>query len=495
MPLIDGLISLLNPNSLMFLFVGVILFLVFGAIPGIGGIVAYAILIPLTYTMDAVSAFALLVGGHAATMFGGSISAILINAPGTGMNIATCFDGYPLTQQGRAGEALGASATASALGGIVGALILALLIPILREVVLLFGPPEIFLICILGLTTIASISKGSLLKGSIAGFLGILLSFVGFEPVGGQLRYTLGMLYFWDGMPLVPLIVGLFAMAEVLDLCTTGGSISRKEVSAKKVGNVSIGIKACFKHWFLLIRSAVIGTIIGILPGAGGSVAALVTYGNAVSTSKHPEKFGKGAIEGVIAPEAANNAKDAGVLVPTIAFGIPGSESTAILLGAFLIHGLQPGPELLIQHQTFLFSLVWMIVLGGILGSVIGLPIASRLSYLTIIPISLIAPFIIAIAFLGSFSSRGMIEDVFMTLIFCFLGYAMKRYGFPRGPVIIGLILGHIVERNLHLSLQISGWRFILQPLPIVFIILIAIVLFLPALIQFQKNRRKLDED
>ena len=479
MDLLEGLLLLLNPISMIYLVLGVLLFLIFGAMPGLGGPVAFAILIPLTYTMDPVSAFALLVGGHSAVMFGGSISAILINTPGTGQNVATCFDGYPLTQQGRAGEALGASATSSAMGSIVGAFVLAGMIPVMRAVVLAFGPPELFLICLFGLTTIAAVSRGSLLKGLAAAVLGLLLSFVGFEPVTGDLRYTFGTLYLWDGVDLIPMIIGLFAIAEVVHLAGAGGAIAKREVS-KAAKGVLKGVRAVFKHWFLMIRCSAIGTLIGLIPGAGGAIANVVAYGHAVSTSKYPERFGTGVIEGVIASESSNDAKDGGALVPTVAFGIPGSESMAILLGAFLIQGLQPGPEMLTKHVGFLFSLVWMLVLGGILGAIIGLSVAHRLTRLTAIPFSLLAPFILAVGLLGSFATRGLLNDVFLTIVFGFLGYGMKKYGYPRGPAVIGLVLGHIVERNLHLSLQLFGWHFLLRPITLGLLIALAAVVALP---------------
>jgi putative tricarboxylic transport membrane protein len=488
MELFQGLMLLMNPVSLFYLTIGVFLFLAFGAVPGLGGPVAYAILIPLTYTMDPVSAFAILVGGHSAVMFGGSISAILINTPGTGQNVATTFDGYPLTQQGRAGEALGAAATASAMGSIIGAFFLAALIPVMRKVVLLFGSPELFIVCIFGLTTIAAVSKGSFLKGLVAGVLGLLLSFVGFDPVSGDLRYTFGTLYLWEGVELIPMIVGLFAIGEVMHLATEGGSISKKEIPKTAVG-VLKGVRAVFTHWFLMVRCAIIGTIIGIIPGAGGAVANVVSYGHAVSTSKHPEKFGTGIIEGVIASETANDAKDGGALIPTIAFGIPGSETMAILLGAFLIQGLQPGPQMLTEELPFLFSLVWMIVLGGILGAIIGLCVARKLTRLTMIRFSLMTPFIIAVALLGSYSSNGSMYDVLLTVILGFLGYGMKKYGYPRGPVVIGLVLGHIVEKNFHLSLQLYGWNFLTRPLTIGLLILLVTVAALPFL--RKTNRRK----
>jgi len=481
MELFQGLMLLMNPVSLFYLTIGVFLFLAFGAVPGLGGPVAYAILIPLTYTMDPISAFAILVGGHSAVMFGGSISAILINTPGTGQNVATTFDGYPLTQQGRAGEALGAAATSSAMGSIVGAFFLAALIPVMRKVVLLFGSPELFIVCIFGLTTIAAVSKGSFLKGLVAGALGLLLSFVGFDPVSGDLRYTLGTLYLWEGVELIPMIVGLFAIGEVMHLATEGGSISKKEIPKTAVG-VLKGVRAVFTHWFLMVRCAIIGTIIGIIPGAGGAVANVVSYGHAVATSKHPEKFGTGIIEGVIASETANDAKDGGALVPTIAFGIPGSETMAILLGAFLIQGMQPGPQMLTEELPFLFSLVWMIVLGGILGAIIGLCVARKLTRLTMVRFSLMTPFILALALLGSYSSNGSMYDVLLTVILGFFGYGMKKYGYPRGPVVIGLVLGHIVEKNFHLSLQLYGWDFLTRPLTIGLLLLLATVAALPFL-------------
>jgi len=479
----QGLIGLADPTTLLWMIVGVVLGLMFGAMPGLGGTTFMAILVPLTFSMTSQQAIALLIGGHSAIMFGGSISAILINTPGTGQNVATTFDGYPLTQQGRAGEALGASATASAMGGIVGALVLVGFLPILRKVVLAFGPPEFFMMCLFGICVLASISKGSLLKGLIAMVVGLLLSFIGMDIMTGETRCTFGILYLWDGINFIPAIIGLFAIAEAMDLAMKGGTIAKiKDIS--RVGRgVGKGVKAVFKHWFLTVRSAIFGTIIGIIPGMGGTIANVFAYSQAAATSKHPEKFGTGVIEGVIAPEAANDAKDGGALVPTLAFGIPGSEAMAILLGAFLIHGLVPGPEMLTKHLDLTFLMVFAIIFGGIIGACIGLSVASRLALLTRLPVSILAPLILVISSVGVFGADYKLGDVFLAFIFGFLGYEMKKFGYSRAVLVIALILGEIIERNFHLATRLYGpYFFLVRPIALGLTIALILTLFVPFL-------------
>lgn len=487
---IQGLLGLLDFTTLIWMVVGVVLGLMFGAMPGLGGTTFMALLIPMTFTMNPQQAMALLIGGHSAVMFGGSISAILINTPGTGQNVATTFDGYPLTQQGRAGEALGASATASSIGGAVGALVLVGLLPVLRAVVLAFGPPEFFMMSLLGLVVLAAISKGSLLKGLIATTIGLLLSFVGMNIMTGELRSCYGILYLWDGISFIPVIIGLFAIAEAMDLAIKGGTIAQVADISKVGKGVGKGVKAVFKHWFLTLRCAVIGTVIGIIPGMGGTIANVFAYTHAVSTSSHPEKFGTGIIQGVIAPEAANDAKDGGALVPTLAFGIPGSESMAILLGAFLIHGLVPGPDMLTKHLDLTFLMVFAIILGGIMGACIGLSVASKLALLTRVPVLILAPLILVIGSVGVFGADYKLGDVFIAFIFGFLGYGMKKFGYSRAPLVIALILGEIIERNFHLATRLYGpYFFIVRPITLGLMIALIVTLLVPFLTSRMKEK------
>lgn len=459
-----GLSALLSIHSQMYMLFGVLIGLVFGAIPGLNGPIALALFTPLTYKMNPAIAFSFLIGAYAAVSFGGSVSAILINVPGTGQNVATCFDGYAMSQRGEAGRALSASATASALGAVFGVAVLIGFLPIMRKVVVLFGPPESFMLCLFGITAIASVGGGSLVKGLIAGGFGLLLSFVGFEPVTGELRYTFGSLYLWDGIDLTTALIGLFAIAESIDLFVKGGTIARAEFKDAWRGVIQ-GIKDVFHHWALFLRSCVIGVIVGIMPGVGAAVGNVVAYAHAVQSSRERSRFGEGAVEGVIAPEAANNAKEGGALIPTIAFGIPGSSAMAILLGAFLLHGFVPGPQMLTKNADFVFLLAFTLLLGNLISSVTGLVAAGWLARVAVVRVSLLAPVVTVISLVGAFGVNGSMGDVFAACVFGLLGYGMKRLGYSRAATTIGLVLGTIAERNYHLSMQIFGYRFLTRPI------------------------------
>lgn len=483
---ISGLFAL-EPFSYMLL--GIIVGLAFGVAPGLGGITAMAILVPLTYKLGQTSAFALLIGAASAVAFGGSVSAILINTPGTNQSVTTCLDGYPMTQRGEGRRAIGISATASALGGVIGAVVLLALIPVMHKVVLAFAPPEYFMLCLLGLTAIAGVSGKTMLKGLVMGGLGILLSFVGYDPVTGTLRYTFNVLYLYDGINVVSAIIGLFAIAEMISLMAEGHTITSKDV-VQKPGGVLEGMRDVFRHWWLFLRSSIIGTVIGIIPGIGGGTANVIAYTHAVQTSKHPEKFGTGVPEGVIAPEAANNASFGGALVPTVAFGIPGSEMCVVLLGAFMLHGLVPGPEMLKEHLDLVFQMSWGVVFANIIASLIGVALMSWLVQLCSVRVSLLAPPIIAISLLGAYATAGNVADVLVALVFGVFGYWMKKLGYPRAPLMIGLVLGGLAEVNFHLSLQIYGLGFIIRPITLVILAAILVFAFGPSVQRIVAGRR-----
>jgi TctA family transporter len=484
-----GLISLITPVTLLYLFLGVIIFMVIGLLPGLTGPVGMALLVPITYGLGKEAAFAMLIGGHSAVMFAGSITAIVLGIPGTGLNVATTFDGFPLTKQGRAGEAIGAAACSSAMGGAVGAFVLAAAIPIMRPLVLAFGPPEIFAICLLGITTVAFVSKGNILKGVLMGLVGIFLSTIGFNPITGSLRYTFNIVVLWDGVELISVIVGLFAFSEMIEMFVKAHSISERELPV--IRGIFKGILAVFKNWFLFLRCAVIGTVVGIIPGVGGPSATFVAYAHAVSTSKHPEKFGKGAIEGVIAPESANDAKDGGALIPTLAFGIPGSTTMAILVAALLMHGLDPGPELLLTQQTFLFSLVWLVILGGIIGAFIGMGAAGFLSKITTVSYKILVPIIVIISALGAVVYRGLFSDLIIAVVFGVVGYIMKKLNYPKTTLLIGLVLGNKIEKSLFVSTELYGYRFLFQPITLAILVILIGILLWPVVKQLRKKLGK----
>ncbi len=365
---IASLQILFTPGGVLFLSLGVVVGLVFGVMPGLGGTTAIALLMPLTFTMEPNHAMALVGGIMGAVSAGGSISAILINTPGTAPNAATCFDGYPLAQQGKAGLAIGAAQAASVIGGFIGIFTLIAIIPIAKQIVLLFGPPEYFMLAMMGLAAIAVSTGGQFLRGLIAGVIGLMLAFVGYDAVGGGVRFTLGSDYLWDGVPLVPALTGLFAISEMIALSVTGGTIA-SDASKIRITQVWDGVWAVFRHWKVMLQGSAIGTVVGAIPGLGGTVAAFLSYTAAMQISKNPETFGKGNIEGVIGPEAANNSKDGGALIPTLAFGIPGSAEMAVFLGVLILHGIEPGPMLLIKHEGVMFSLILALLgLNAVLG-------------------------------------------------------------------------------------------------------------------------------
>ncbi len=445
-------------QHLLLLIGGTLLGLVFGIIPGLSGAVAIAMLVPITYRMDIHAAMILLTSILSASAFGGSVTAILINIPGTSVNAATCYDGYPLARQGKAGYAIGASATACCLGACVGYALLAFSIPVMRAVVLAFGPPELFLLIIMGIVMIAVAIEGSTLRTLLSGALGLLLSFHGYVTVSGGARYTFGSTYLWDGIRLTPVFIGLWAVAGAIELMLQGGVVAQERASVK--GGVLQGCLEVFRHWWLFLRCSVIGIVIGIIPGIGGAVSNFVAYAHAVQTSRHPEAFGKGNIEGVIAPETANDSKDGGALITTLALGIPGSAVMAILLGAFILHGIQPGVDLLTNHLSVVWIIILTMTLGDILTSAIGLVGANMLAKLTSIKVSLFLPSIVAVSLIAAYGENRNISDVFLALLFGVLGYVLRKVGFSRVALVMGLMLGKMAEETFFQTAQIGRGEF-----------------------------------
>lgn len=477
-----ALTTLISWPTIAFVLIGTLIGVVFGALPGLGGTIAIALLIPVTFGMDSTSAVVLFSSTLGGVAFGGSISAILINTPGTAPNAATCFDGYPLARQGRAGEALGISATASALGAVFGLAILVLLIPIARKIILAFSSPEFFWLAILGLTIIAVAAGDNLLKGIIAGGFGLMLSFIGYANVTGTYRYGFGTEYLWDGIELVPALIGLFAIAEIIKLTAEGGTIANTDIVENRGGALK-GAKKVLAHPSLFLRSSAIGTLIGIIPGAGGTVANFISYMQAVQTSDDPDSFGSGNEEGVIASEAANDAKDGGALLPTIVFGIPGSAAMAVLLSGLILHGLDPGRQLLNQNLSFLFLIIFSLIFANILTSILGIGSANQIARLTHIPVTVLTPAILVISLVGAFALRNSLGDVVLALVFGFIGYAMITFDYSRVAVIIALILGPMAEKAFLQSRMISDsgyWIFVSRPISLLLILLTIVSLSLP---------------
>jgi putative tricarboxylic transport membrane protein len=478
---LSGFETLLQARQLLFLGLGMLMGLFFGAIPGLGGATALALLTPLTYGLDPFTALALAGGVMGGVPMGGSITAILLNAPGTAPSAATCLDGHPLAQQGKAGLALGAAASANAVGGIIGTISVLAILPVAKDLVLLFGPPELFLLSVLGLIIVSTASRGRMLRGLIAGGLGLMIAFIGYNDVTGALRFTAGIQYLWDGVHLVPALIGLFAVAEMIQLSVKGGPIAR-DAGAVKITSMASGLLETFRHWPTVIRGSLVGTVVGAIPGVGGTVASFLSYSMTVQASKNPESFGKGNIQGVIAPEAAINAKDCSCLIPTLAFGIPGGAEMAVFLGLLVLHGLQPGPLMLIDHQVEIYSLIWALTGSCVLASFIGLLMAGPLARLTLLDSQILAPIVTVLALLGSYAVDRTIGNVVVTAVFGILGYLMIRFDYPRLTMVVALVLGSAAERNFHQTLMMSdGNLSIYLHRNVCLVLLIGIVLLLAA--------------
>jgi len=444
-------------NGLLYLAMGTVIGLVFGVIPGLGGTTAIALMIPLTFGMKEYEAITLVGGIMGAVPFGGSISAILLNTPGTAPNAATCFDGYPLAKLGKGGMAIGAAAMASSLGGVIGIVFLIAVMPIAKEMVLLFAPAEFFALALLGISAIALSTGGKFLRGLICGAVGLALAFVGYDGINGGYRFTTGLLYLEDGIPLVPTLTGIFAISEMINLSVKGGSVANKDSGVvMAITGVKDGMTAVFKHWSILLRGSAIGTFIGVVPGVGGVVASFLSYASTVQVSKQPETFGKGNIQGVIAPESANNAKDGGALLPTLAFGIPGSAEMALFLGVLILHGMEPGPMMLIEQQDIIFSLIFALLVACIIASAIGILTARWLTLITLVDVHVLVPVVVSISLIGVYALHSSIGDIVLAGVFGIIGYLMIRFDYPRISLVIALVLGELAERNYHMTIAMA---------------------------------------
>jgi TctA family transporter len=486
---LDGLVQVFQPVPLTLMLLGVAIGFVVGILPGLGGAVTLALMLPFTYDMQPVEAFAFLLGMWVVTSTAGDITSVLFGVPGEATSAATVLDGHPMTKRGEGARALGAVLLSSALGAVFGALVLALSIPILRPVVLAFGPPEFFALTVLGLTFVVALSGRRLLKGFVMACLGLLVALVGMDPQEGVPRYTFDLLYLWDGIGIVPLVVGLFGGAEVLQIMLSRRSIARADAAETSLAGIGQGVRDVFRHWGLVIRSSAIGTGVGIVPGLGGTVAQFMAYGAAQQSSKTPEMFGKGAIEGVIAAGAVNNAKDSGSLIPTIGFGIPGGAGSAVLLSAFLIVGLNPGEEMLTTSLDVTFSMIWVTVLANIVAVAAAFLFLKPLTRLTFVSGPILVPFLLLLLSLGAYTSSNSFADVLVMIGAAAVGIVCIRYDWPRVPFLLAVVLGSLAERYLFLSHSLFGWTWLTRPIVLVIGLAMAVAILLPAIRRFRARR------
>lgn len=466
---------MVDSERLGFLALGVVIGLILGVIPGLGGLVGLSLLLPFTFNMDAYTALAFLMGLQAVVVTSDTIPAVLFGVPGTVGSAATILDGYPMARKGEAGRAFGAAFTASVVGGLYGAFLLAVSVPILRPVMLHIGSPELLSFCVFGLSLAAVLSGGTPLKGLAGACIGLMVATAGDDPQTGTLRWTFDSLYLWDGLPVVPLALGLFAIPELADMVITRQNIAGGADSGSRISQVQ-GVRDVWRNKFLLLRCATIGSSLGAVPGIGASIIDWIAYGHAVRTEKDTAyTFGKGDVRGVIASESSNNAKEGGALVPTIAFGVPGSASMALLLGAFLIHGLIPGPEMLNKHLDVTYTLVWSVAIANIIGAGICFLFANQLAKVALVRIGILAPVVLSVVFIGAFQGSRQWGDIYALLIFGFLGWVLKRLKWPRPPLILGFVLGALIERYMFISVERYGADWLLFP---VVVVMFAITLY-----------------
>jgi len=489
--ILQGLLILFQPGMILYIFLALIGGIAFGLMPGLSGLTFMAIFVPFTWSMDPFRAIAVLTSAYAVSCTAGSITSILVNVPGTGPNAATLLDGFPMTQQGKSGRAVGAALAASGLGGLEGSVVLAILIPVVMPIVMAFGSSESFFLIVMGLSFIAVLGRGSKIKGGISALLGLLFSFVGYHSGTGFPRFTFDTGYLLDGVKIIPCALAIFAVPETIVLMLSGGTIVKEGIRIRApAADLWEGIKDVFRHWGLHLRCSILGTIVGIVPGVGGDIAVWVAYGHAKATSRNPDAFGKGTVEGVIAPESANNGKEGGAMLPTLALGIPGSAGMAVLLGAFLIQGIQPGPTFLRDHLDMTFMIIGVLILANLTGAAICMLIAPTLIKVTRIRGHLLAPFLLCIMALGSYCYRNSLSDVFLMLVLSFLGWTMRQLNYSRPSFFLGFILGGLAERYFSIALSAYGWKFFLTPISLVIIaVTIVSVCFQPMLLFFRQRK------
>lgn len=475
----QALVMLLSPDRLMFLVFGVLVGLALGLVPGIGGLTGFALLVPFTYTMDPYAAFGMLLGMHSVIATSDTITSVVLGVPGHSSQ-ATVLDGLAMTKKGEASRALSAAYMSSLMGGLIGAAVLVIMLPVVRPLVLMIATPEMLALTVFGIAMVSSLSGNAPLRGVVGACFGILLGMIGTSVQTGQERWTGDLLYLQEGLPLVPIILGFFALPELCELAIERTSVSGTLPINSRQGMLQ-GVKDSFKNWFLVLRCSSLGAFLGMIPGITGAVTDWIVYGHAMQTAKGAkDTFTKGDVRGVIAPESANNAREGGMLVPMLAFGVPGGAVQAILLGALMVHGFIPGPDMLTKHLDMTFTLVWSIALANILGAGLCFAFSGQFAKIATLRYSLILPVILPIVVVGAFEGSHSWGDLVVLILSGLLGWIMKSLKWARPPVILGLVLGMLIERYMSISFMRYGAEWLLRPGVIVLLALSALVFLTP---------------
>ncbi|SDL02798.1 TctA family transporter [Franzmannia pantelleriensis] len=461
----DALALVLDPSRLVFMLLGISVGLVVGILPGLGGVVGMSLLLPFVYGMDPHAATAMLIGMAAVIATADTFPSILIGVPGSAGSQATILDGYPMAQQGKAGRALSAAFSASLIGGLVGALVLFAILPIARPLVLAFQSPHLFMLTVLGLCVVGLLAGKYPFRGILATLIGIMIAMLGSAPATVTFRFVGDSIYLMDGIPLAILAMGLFAVPEIIDLLADNRAVSRvKEVSS----GWKDGVRDTLQNRWLVLRSAALGVAVGAIPGLGGSVVDWLSYGQAVQSAKDKSGFGKGDVRGVIAPESSNNAKEGGSLIPTMLFGIPGSGTTAVLLGGLILLGIQPGPSMLTSDLSITLTIVWTLALANVVGAFACFLLSRPIARLSTIPAAKFAPFLLIVMMVGAYQNTNQWGDLIAFIVIGLFGWLLKTYDWPRAPVLIGFVLAPSIERYLTISASRYGWTWLTDPIVIV---------------------------
>jgi putative tricarboxylic transport membrane protein len=487
--LLLGFSIALSPINLLFAFVGVFLGTVIGALPGIGPSAGIAVLLPVTFGMSPVTAIIMLAGIYYGAMYGGTITSVLINTPGESASVMTTLDGFQMALKGRAGAALGMAAIGSFIAGTISVVLLMVAAPPLADLAVTFGPPEYFALMVLGLTTLASLTSGSMLKGMLMAVAGLMLGTVGIDLMIGAPRFTFENVNLLDGIDFLPVAVGLFAIGELL--FNLYRPIRIEPIKAKLSGLLPTR-QDWRDSYGSIARGTGIGFFVGMLPGAGATIASFLAYATEKRVSKRPEMFGTGVIEGVAAPESANNAASTGALVPLMALGIPGSGTTAVMLGALTLYGMQPGPLMLSTHPEIFWGLVASMYIGNVMLLILNLPLAPLFASILRVPYGILIPIITGIALLGVYSVENSLFNVGVTIVFGGIGFVMRLYGYPPAPLVLAIVLGPMLEKALRQSLQMSLGSpeiFVTRPVSAVILVFALLAVLYPLIADIRSRR------
>lgn len=499
--MLSGFLSLCNFDAIISLLIGVVGGMIIGALPGFSAAMGVSLLIPLTYGMSPIAALVMLTAMYTSAIYGGSITAILCHTPGTPASAATAIDGFQLTKQGRGMEAMGVATVCSGIGGTVSAIAMLFIAPALGAFSLKFSVLEYFLLSLFGLTVIASLAGDSVVKGMFSGILGLLLGCIGLDAISGHPRMTLGSLNLEDGINFVPALIGLFSVSQVMSLAWDvyhgkKGSVVEDEENLKH-GRPLPSWSEAKTLIPTTIRCSIVGTIVGIIPAAGAGVSSWICYSMGKKFSKHPEKFGHGALEGVASCETGNNAATGGALIPLITLGLPGSSVAAILLGGMMIHGLTPGASMFTKHASTTYAIMIGFLFANILMAVIGIFAARCIARVSSLPMGVLAPVILALCAIGTYAIRGNMFDVGVMVVFGLLGFVLKRCGFAAPPMILGMVLSEICESNWRRAIILAQAKggmlsyFFSRPIAIVLTILILASLFSPVLMNYVNKKSR----